>query len=208
MEEKILEWETSAYEGKAESILEKIVTHFRDPIRKRLNVTVNVLKNLVKDKVVLDLGCGTGIFCIEMTKYGSKRLIGIDISSAAIRKAKEKIQLKGLVDKIEFLCIDVRRDNELPKADIAVGLGFIDFLNRNELRELLNKMNVRYFWFSFPEKKTSLINILHNLYLKSQKCPVYHRFKRHEMSEVIPSHYEYHFVEEDGLVFLTNLPIV
>lgn len=207
-ERKILEWESSAYEGKAKSILEKIATPFRDSIKRRFNITINILKDFVKDKVVLDLGCGTGIFCVKIAKYEPRKVLGIDISSTAIREAKGKVQLEDLRDKIDFLCIDARRASELPKADIAVGLGFIDYLNRNELRELFNKMNVEYFWFSFPEKKISFTNILQTLYSKSQKCPGYNRFKRYKVSEIVPSRYNHNYVQKDGLVFLTNLPVV
>ena len=35
-------------------------------------------KHLVKDKVVLDIGCGTGILCILAVKAVVKKVIGID----------------------------------------------------------------------------------------------------------------------------------
>lgn len=34
-------------------------------------------KHLVKDKIVLDVGCGTGILCMFAVKAGAKRVIGV-----------------------------------------------------------------------------------------------------------------------------------
>ena len=51
-------------------------------------------KHLVKDKVVLDIGCGTGIFCMFAVKAGVKKVIGIDCSNI-IDYAKEIIKLNN-----------------------------------------------------------------------------------------------------------------
>ena len=45
-------------------------------------------KHLFKDKVVLDVGCGTGILSMFAAKAGAKHVIGVDMSSI-IQKAKK-----------------------------------------------------------------------------------------------------------------------
>ncbi|RCX18332.1 methyltransferase family protein [Anaerobacterium chartisolvens] len=63
-------------------------------------------KNEVSPSLVLDLGCGTGNFCIEMAQKGFD-MIGIDISPDMLSCAREKSIKKGL-DNILYLNQDMR----------------------------------------------------------------------------------------------------
>lgn len=51
-------------------------------------------RNNVNPSLVLDLGCGTGSFCIEMAQKGYE-MIGIDISADMLACAREKAEQKG-----------------------------------------------------------------------------------------------------------------
>lgn len=55
-------------------------------------------KHLFKDKVVLDVGCGTGVLSMFCAKAGAKKVIAVD-NSAIIDKAREHVFENGL-DKI------------------------------------------------------------------------------------------------------------
>jgi len=68
-------------------------------------------KHLFKDKVVLDVGCGTGILCMFAKKAGAKHVYGIDMSSI-IDHAKNIVKdnkldkditlIKGKVEEVEL----------------------------------------------------------------------------------------------------------
>jgi len=58
--------------------------------------------HIFKDKVVLDVGCGTGILSMFAAKAGAKHVIGVDMSSI-IEKAKEIVAVNGLSSKITLL---------------------------------------------------------------------------------------------------------
>lgn len=59
-------------------------------------------KHLFKDKIVLDVGCGTGILSMFAAKAGAKHVYSVDMSSI-IEKAKEIVSINGFSDKITLL---------------------------------------------------------------------------------------------------------
>lgn len=76
-------------------------------------------KHLFKDKVVLDVGCGTGILCMFAKKAGAKHVYGIDMSSI-IDHAKTIVKDNKLEDDITLIKGKVE-EVELPvKVDIII----------------------------------------------------------------------------------------
>jgi len=58
--------------------------------------------HLFKDKVVLDVGCGTAILSMFAVNAGAKHVIGVDMSSI-IEKAREIVEVNGMTSKITLL---------------------------------------------------------------------------------------------------------
>ncbi|KAK9465342.1 S-adenosyl-L-methionine-dependent methyltransferase [Lipomyces arxii] len=58
--------------------------------------------HMFRGKVVLDVGCGTGILSMFAAKAGAKHVIGVDMSTI-IDMAKKIVELNGLSDKITLL---------------------------------------------------------------------------------------------------------
>ncbi|KAL8674069.1 MAG: hypothetical protein Q9168_001530 [Polycauliona sp. 1 TL-2023] len=59
-------------------------------------------KHLFKDKIVLDVGCGTAILSMFAVKAGAKHVIGVDMSTI-IEKAREIVEVNGMTSKITLL---------------------------------------------------------------------------------------------------------
>merc|ERR1719295_827526 len=59
-------------------------------------------KHLFKDKIVLDVGCGTGILSMFAAKAGAKKVIGVDMSSI-VEHAKKIVEDNNLSDKVTIL---------------------------------------------------------------------------------------------------------
>lgn len=79
-------------------------------------------KHLFKDKIVLDVGCGTGILCMFAKKAGAKHVYGIDMSSI-IDHAKEIITANGFADDITLIkgkVEDVTLPDGIEKVDIII----------------------------------------------------------------------------------------
>lgn len=64
------------------------------------NKIVNFLSEKVKDKIVLDFGCGTGKFLPTLVPL-SKKYVGMDISENQLKIAKEKSKNYGNVELIK-----------------------------------------------------------------------------------------------------------
>lgn len=105
------------------------------------NKVGNYLRDICKDKIVLDAGCGTGKF-LNILEDNSKKYIGIDLSEKQLEKAKNKS--KKITS--EFICSNLNNINlESDKVDLIISswvLGTItDIEERNsclkELKRLL-----------------------------------------------------------------------
>ncbi|KAL8887151.1 MAG: hypothetical protein Q9215_005249 [Flavoplaca cf. flavocitrina] len=59
-------------------------------------------KHLFKDKIVLDVGCGTAILSMFAVKAGAKHVIGVDMSTI-IEKAREIVEINGMSRQITLL---------------------------------------------------------------------------------------------------------
>ncbi|PHH71897.1 hypothetical protein CDD82_6281 [Ophiocordyceps australis] len=75
-------------------------------------------KHLFKDKVVLDIGCGTGILSMFCAKAGASRVIAVD-KSDIIDKARENIFNNGLSSTITCLRGAIE-DVQLPVAKVDI----------------------------------------------------------------------------------------
>lgn len=67
-------------------------------------------KRIFKDKVVLDVGCGTGILSMFCAKAGAKKVIAVD-NSNIIDRAKEIIYENGFGDVITYVSIKYRNSD-------------------------------------------------------------------------------------------------
>lgn len=75
----------------------------KDQVR-TLSYRQAILKNkaLFKDKIVLDVGCGTGVLSMFAAQAGAKHVIAVDMSNI-IEMAQKIIDLNGFSDKITLL---------------------------------------------------------------------------------------------------------
>ena len=77
----------------------------------------------IKDKVVIDFGCGVGAETVEMAQRGARKVIGIDIQERFLYAARERASQCGVSDRCEF----VRQTNE--RADVIVAIDSFEHFN-------------------------------------------------------------------------------
>lgn len=94
------------------------LAHNYDRLRPPENIVYKSLlyeiKKIPKVKVILDIGCGTGRYSIELSKELGLYLIGIDISKNMLKEAKKKFPegkwIEGDIEKV-IEKIDLRKIN-------------------------------------------------------------------------------------------------
>jgi SAM-dependent methyltransferase len=71
--------------------------------KSKLRVLLPGIEAEIKDKVVLDFGCGPGAEANEMALLGAKRVIGLDISEKWLHLAREQALNAGVAARCEFV---------------------------------------------------------------------------------------------------------
>ena len=82
-------------------------------------------QKLIKDKVVIDAGCGVGSLSILLAKAGARHVIAVEQSEAAAEMARRNIEVVGLSQKITVLIgriedITIKNLPGQEKADLLV----------------------------------------------------------------------------------------
>ena len=125
-------------------------------------LNIAYLNNDIKNKEILDLGCGNGILAIGASKLGAKLCIGVDIDKDAIRVAKENSKE---LNNVFFVVIDIKNFFLKRKVDTIIqnppfGLKSIRHMDRMFLEKAFSLSNKVYSLHRNGYKKT--INFLEN----------------------------------------------
>lgn len=73
----------------------------------------------IRDRTVLDVGCGIGDLAVEAVRRGATGASGFDLSPKAIEQARELARRRGVADRTAFEVGDGARV-DLPTSDVVV----------------------------------------------------------------------------------------
>lgn len=150
---------------------------FRKDMFERFTFTIENCKP-VDGKTYLDIGCGTGIFSLELAKLGAEKVIGIDIAENMIEISKNEAKRKNMEHKCEFILSDLIEYNPAFEIHISLGIGLFDYIK--EPLPVVSKMHKisedkaifsfpRLFTWRMPIRKLRLIIKRCNVYFYSRK---------------------------------------
>ena len=109
-----------------------IDTNLRKEMRLRFENTFKYLQPM-KDRSLLDAGCGGGRYAIPAAKAGASHILGIDFSDSMLELARQKAQAEGVAAACEFKNGDLHTYPIEPKSfDYAIAIGFFDYMQDPE----------------------------------------------------------------------------
>lgn len=114
-------------------------------------------KHIFKDKIVLDVGCGTAILSMFAVKAGAKHVIGVDMSTI-IDRAREIVEVNGMSDKITLIQGKMEEvEMPFPKVDIIISEWMGYFLLYESMLDTVLYARDKYLnpgGLIFPDKAT------------------------------------------------------
>ncbi|MGE3466643.1 MAG: class I SAM-dependent methyltransferase [Pyrinomonadaceae bacterium] len=141
------------YETKKGPLARFIDNWWRGVVQKRLELNVEKLEPFAGKKI-LDVGCGSGRFCIAFAREGAAKVIGIDFAKAMIEIADRLANEAGYGEVCEFIVGGFPSDIDpaLAPFDACTGNGFFDYIEHpvpiiTAMRELTNGKLI----MSFPK---------------------------------------------------------
>ena len=117
------------YNEKKGAVASFIDNYWRGVVQKRLELNVEKLRPYAGKKI-LDVGCGSGRFCIAFAREGAAKVVGIDFAKAMIEIAEKLAVEAGVDDRCEFVVggfPDAIDPDEGP-FDACTGNGFFDYI--------------------------------------------------------------------------------
>lgn len=147
-------------------------TVWRGVVRRRFEVVLERLEPMA-GKAILDVGCGSGRYCLAYAQRGAARVVGVDFAPAMIALAQEHARRLGVAERCDF------RLGAFPAAvadgpfDAATAMGFFDYVEDpvpllSRMRELTRGTLI----MSFPKAREWRVP-LRRLRFRLAGCPLF-----------------------------------
>jgi 2-polyprenyl-3-methyl-5-hydroxy-6-metoxy-1,4-benzoquinol methylase len=175
---------------------------WRGVVRRRFELTLERVEP-ISGRSFLDVGCGSGRYCLAFAERGASRVVGVDFAERMIRLARERAERMGLSDRCEF------RAGGFPEAvpdgpfDLVTALGFFDYVADpvpmvGRLRELARSTMV----MSFPKAREWRVPLRRLRFLMAG-CPL-HLYSETRCREILGAagvkRYEWVVLDRDYVV--------
>ena len=145
---------------------------WRGVVRRRLDLTLERVQP-IRDRSFLDVGCGSGRYCLAYAQCGASRVVGLDFAERMILIARQHAERLGVADRCDF------RVGSFPEAvpdgpfDVSTAMGFFDYVAEpvpivRRMRELTRSTMV----MSFPKAREWRVP-LRRLRFALAGCPLY-----------------------------------
>ncbi|MDA0335067.1 MAG: methyltransferase domain-containing protein [bacterium] len=144
---------------------------FRGVIKQRFELILDWCAE-VTDRRILDAGCGSGRYCVELAHRGAQ-VTGIDLAEAMVAMSRQAASQAGVDDSCDFAVADVFTWCAPHDFDITLGIGFFDYIaDPARMLARLREVTAGRGMFSFPIR-WRVRTPTRWLRLRLRGCPVY-----------------------------------
>jgi len=84
----------------------------------------------IEGRTFLDVGCGNGLYSLELARRGARKVVGLDIAEVMIGLCKKASVDQSLDDRCTFIQTDLLEwGNSGMKFDVSFGIGLFDYIS-------------------------------------------------------------------------------
>lgn len=161
---KIIGWEESRYGTTGPSVVEDIAGRMSSSVRYRMVAAAALLKPHLQGRLVVELGCGSGLLAETLVAAGAAGYRGFDISESAVERARQRMAASVFAEYISF---EARPVSTLdPQGDaLVLSLGLFDWLTPAEIERVFEIGRQGSYFHALAERRASLQQVVHRLYV-------------------------------------------
>jgi len=115
------------YDDDAKGLNKWFNKNFRKPVYERFDIALATIGD-ARGKKIIDVGCGTGIYMVNLALSGADKVLGVDFSKTMLNIASQKIQALGLKNICELQQINFLEMDNAEKFDYSLAMGVFDYL--------------------------------------------------------------------------------
>jgi ubiquinone/menaquinone biosynthesis C-methylase UbiE len=188
----ITSWSDSAYtDSKSVPFVERIARPFRKHLTLRQHLAVEIVVNSGATSV-LDLGCGTGDFAVELigTSKTLKNYWGMDIAESAIKEARERVRAAAgsrVQTDVRVSAVEDLDPTAFQSFDFIVALGLIPYLTDEGMKRLSTICKGKKYVMDYHPREASVFNAIHAVYRRTMGYPFYRMFSDSETKDRMAS---------------------
>ncbi len=83
----------------------------------------------IRDRLFLDIGCGTGLYSLEYARRECSLVVGIDIAENMVEVCSKRAEKEGLSERCEFVHADLLDYQPGKLFDVCIGIGLFDYIS-------------------------------------------------------------------------------
>jgi ubiquinone/menaquinone biosynthesis C-methylase UbiE len=147
-------------------------SYLRRDVYERYDLALEECAN-IDNKYILDVGCGSGRYCVELAKRRPAKVVGIDIAENMLQIARTLAQKNKVEDICDFLCVDFWQHRFEEKFHISLGIGLFDYIGAPAaFIKKMRQITLEKLILTFPSKSTYRM-LIRKVRYKLKNCPLY-----------------------------------